>query len=167
MIGAVRAGGPSIRRLGLVMAEDPYQPPAASLTASALPARRPIIIWTAIILIGASFALGLTVIFLEDGFPNSIGSVIGMLAFVIFTMPLALGLLVRRNWIRWLVIGILVLGYVLPPWPNVVPRNDLDSAIYILQIVFQALAVVLLVLPASDRWYRPSKSFNPNPRGSA
>lgn len=70
----------------------------------------------------------------------------------------------RRNWIRWLVIGILILGYVLPPWPNIEPPNDLYGAVYMLQIVFQAVAVVLLLLPASDRWYRPNNSFKPSAR---
>jgi hypothetical protein len=144
------------------MTENPYQSPRASLDTDAVAPRRPGVIYAAMWLMAVSFAFGLVSILLEDGLPDSLGSVVGLLFFVALTTPLVLLLLLRRNWVRWLTIAIIALGFLFTPWSRLVLSTDFDSVIYILQASLQGLAVILLLLPSSGRWYRPNNSFKPN-----
>lgn len=97
------------------------------------------------------------------GCPIHPDSVVGLLFFLVLTTPLVLMLLIRRNWIRWLIVTIIVLGLFFTPWSGVVLSNDFDSLIYIFQDFLQGLVVVLLLLPSSGRWCRPNNSFKPDP----
>ena len=148
---------------------NPYQSPDANLTATESRERtRPLSVKVAVWLTALSFIVGLVYIFIEDGMPHSLSSAFWLLAFIAFTSSTVLGLFLRRNWVRWVYVALVSAGLLLLPWQVARRTHDIEFLVYLVQSAMQGVAVVLLVLPTSGRWYRPNNSFKPNPlRGSA
>jgi uncharacterized membrane protein YedE/YeeE len=73
-----------------------------------------------------------------------------------------------RRWAWWLTLSFGLYGVASLPWVLQHPPKYTSTALYLSQTVACVSVTVLLLLPRSRAWFRPNKSFKPNPlRGSA
>jgi hypothetical protein len=73
-----------------------------------------------------------------------------------------------RNWVRWLSVAFTVAGILYLPSTLHAETAFWAKGIYVVQALLTGTATILVLLPASGRWYRPNNSSKPNPlRGSA
>jgi multisubunit Na+/H+ antiporter MnhB subunit len=124
----------------------------------------PVSVVSAVALIALSFALGPLTVLASS--PKFFTTAIGLLV-ALFSLVLSIAILralyVGRNWVRWICVFLVATTVVYLPWSF----HD-SSALDLSQTALQAIATILLLLPASNGWYGPNKSFKPKPlRGSA
>jgi len=148
------------------MSHNPYSPSTAPLPVpphSTRPAPVVIAAW----LYGISYAIGLIIAITKVGIPRTPLIIIGLILGLLVSAGMLLAICSRRNWGRWLVV-ILMTVNVLLLHGSVSRTADALKVLYAAQGLLQLAAVVLLLMPASNRWYRPNNSFKPKPlRGSA
>jgi hypothetical protein len=142
---------------------NPYTAPiaAAPLTSAPAPPRS---VKASVAIHAASFTLGFGHTFATKGLPDSAGRVFAWIL-VLSVIYFYLRAIYRgRNWVRWLSICLTALGLITLPWS--LPATG--KWIYITQEIMLLVSSILILLPASSRWYRPNNSFKPKPlRGSA
>jgi hypothetical protein len=118
-------------------------------------------------LFGVSYAIGLTIAITNVGIPRTPPIIMGLLLGLFVSAGMLLAICSRRNWARWLVVILIALNILV--LPDLISRGaDAIKILYAAQGVLQLASAILVFMPASNRWYRPNKSFKPNPlRGSA
>jgi hypothetical protein len=119
---------------------------------------------SAIVLVATSFALGPISVLATA--PQTFTTAIGLLV-ALFSLALAFAILralyVGRNWVRWICLVLVAATVAYLPW-SLANASSLDLS----QTALQAVAAILLLLPASNRWYGPNNSSKPTPlRGAA
>lgn len=149
------------------MTDNPYSPPTASTPAPAQTGR-PISVVVSVWLLGGSYVGGVLNALIKVGLPHSALSYVGMLIIVILFASLLLAVYRRKNWARW--ITVIWMAFVIILLPDSISRiaEPFDRVFYSAQGVLMLTAVILLLLPATGRWYRPNNPSKPKPlRGSA
>jgi hypothetical protein len=148
------------------MSHNPHSPPTSPLPIqphSTRPATVAIAGW----LFGVSYAIGLSIAITKVGIPRTPPIMMGLLFGLFVSAGMLLGICSRRNWGRWLVVILIALNVLV--LPDLISRNaDAIKLLYAAQGALQLATAVLILMPASNRWYRPNNSFKPKPlRGSA
>jgi hypothetical protein len=148
------------------MSHNPQIPPTPPLPIqphSTRPATVAIAGW----LFGASYAIGLSIAISKVGIPKTPLIIMGLLLGLFVSAGMLLAIRSRRNWGRWLVVILIALNVLV--LPDLISRNaDAIKILYAAQGVLQLASAILILMPASNRWYRPNNSFKPKPlRGSA
>jgi hypothetical protein len=127
----------------------------------------PIFVAVAVWLLVASFLLGYLQVVLNKDWHFKSNPLISITLITLFVFLIARGLYRGRNWLRWLSVALISIGIVTAPWA-LEQRDYWGQITYITQCVMQGLAVFLLLLPPSGKWFRSNNSFKPKPlRGSA
>ena len=148
------------------MSHNPYSPSTAPLPI--LPhSTRPATVAIAAWLFGISYAVGLIIAITKVGIPRTSPIIMGLLLGLFVSAGMLLAICSRRNWGRWLVVILIALNVLV--LPDLISRNaDAQKVLYAAQGVLQLASAILLLMPASNRWYRPNNSSKPKPlRGSA
>lgn len=149
------------------MTDNPYSPPTASTPAPMQPGR-PISVVIAVWLLGSTYVCGVLNALIKVGLPQSALSYVGLLIVFPLVGGLLLAVYFRRNWARWITVIWMAVVIILLPGNISRMADAFDRVFYSAQGVLQVAAVILLLLPAAGRWYRPNNSFKRKPlRGSA
>ena len=144
------------------MTDNPYSPPTASTPAPARPGR-PLSVVVVVWLLGGSYAGGVLNALLKVGLPHFALSYVGMLIVFLLVGGLLSAVYFRKNWARWITVVLMALAIILLPGNISRMAEASDRVVYSVQGVLQLVAVLLLLLPAAGRWYRPDNSFKPSP----
>jgi hypothetical protein len=136
---------------------------------SAIPkSNPPSAVQVAVALVLLSWLLGCARVLVKNGWPVTIPQGIFSLVFFAIAYLICRSLHRGTNWVRWLTIVFTAIGMFALPWTLQTIPVQWERGIYVAQGVLQSVSIVLLLLPASNRWYRPNNSFKPKPlRGSA
>jgi hypothetical protein len=145
------------------MHENPYSSPRTSGNERRDTPRRPPSVKLAAACIVCTVLTGQAKFFFIDM------PITGVLAGLAFTVVLGVAVLViaavlsRMNWARWVVAALLTANLSL--FPGAIGHVSLPAlgVILVVQASFQLVALVLMFLPASTRWYRPNHSSRPPP----
>ncbi len=94
-------------------------------------------------------------------FRNSGGTVISNLTTIAFLVLCATKIKAGRNWARWLMLAVFLLGSLMLPLALVFSLAALSLPGFLVvvgmfQFVIQLSALVLVIIPASGVWFRPS-----------
>jgi hypothetical protein len=75
-------------------------------------------------------------------------TIAGLLLFLLFR-----ALLRGANWVRWLLLAVVVIGVL--AWPSRASQfhEPWQRVVYMVQVIVQAGATALLFFPASNRWF--------------
>jgi len=89
--------------------------------------------------------------------PSLLGRVLAWVLTAMLLYFLFRALLRGVNWVRWLLLVLIVLGMLALPSRLSQPQELWQKALYIVQAIVQAGATALLFLPASRRWFSQGK----------
>jgi len=128
---------------------------------------RPTTVAIAAWLFGVSYVVGLTIALTNVGIPRTPPIILGLLLGLFVSAGILLSICSRRNWARWLAVILIALNVLVIP--DLISRSaDAIKILYAAQGLLQLASAILILVPASNRWYRPNNSFKPNPlRGAA
>ena len=113
----------------------------------------------AVWLLVLSYILGYTRFLITKGWFTSVVSVLATLLFFALVYVITRALYKGRNWVRWLFVAFITAGILYLPWSLAGIAVPWERGVYLAQGVMQFIAAILLVLPGSNRWYRPNPSF--------
>jgi hypothetical protein len=114
--------------------------------------QRPLIVTIATICLAVQYAGGLVTWIFTAHWSNPLIPVV--YAFVCLLVFFVLhSIYIGRNWVRWLVIIFGVIGLLSLPsyWAHF--TLTIERVRFIIQTVLQVVAIVLLLLPSSARWF--------------
>ena len=107
----------------------------------------------ALFLIGVDFLLSIALIFglgVDVPFTTQLVTATLLAAFFLLWMY---GLYRRLNWLRWLTVGLAILGVLCLPWAWRILQSRGDFPLGLLKYVLFDSAGILLGLPQANRWY--------------
>src|SRR5688572_14285414 len=121
---------------------------------------RPATVVIAAWLFGVSYAFGLANVMTSVGIPRTLPTLVGPLVGLVVSAGMLLAICSRRNWARWIVLCLIALNVLV--LPELISRSsDAIRLLYAAQGAFQLASAILILVPASSRWYRPNNSFKP------
>jgi hypothetical protein len=107
-------------------------------------------------------------IWLRTGPPDSYIAAILWVAVVAYFLFLARSIYKGRRWARWWILAVAALALLSVAFVDLKVPSGAELAVFVCQCALGLAVPILLLLPASGRWFRPNSSFKPNPlRGSA
>lgn len=137
-------------------AQPPPTPPPPVQSHATRPAAVAIAAW----LFGVSYAFGLAIAITNIGIPRTPTILMGLLFGLLVSGGMLIAICSRRNWARWIVVILIALNVVVIP--DLISRSsDTVKVLYAVQGILQLASAILILMPASSRWYRPSNSFKP------
>lgn len=128
-----------------------YSAPNAALTP---PLERPLSVVLAIWLFAGSCAVGVLDAYIFRALPPKLPAAIAIGIIFLLVTGVALFLYARNNWARWIIIILLAANVVMFPIATEHMTDPSSRIAYPTQVFIQLIVVVLLLLPASSRWYR-------------
>jgi hypothetical protein len=132
--------GPSIHRMPTMLKPDLASLPRAIQACCAC-----------LLLVGV---LGISRSAGAGGWESPATKIFWLAAIATLVLLLAYALATRKNWMRWLLIVWLGTGLLLLPWAERTPLNTVLGAVEAGQYMLHLVIVVLLLLPATARWFR-------------
>lgn len=104
-----------------------------------------------------SIFIGFLLYALLQPMPSLLGRVLAWILTAMLLYFLFRALLRGINWVRWLLLVLIILGILALPDRLSQPQEVWQKVVYIVQAIVQAGATALLFLPASHRWFSQSK----------
>jgi hypothetical protein len=114
---------------------------------------RPKTVSVAVWLYLAAALLGLVRILVTKGGPESVGAGVAWLVVAAYFVVVGRSLYKGRNWAKWWVVAITVLGACYLPWAVPAFQNGWEQAAYFVQFLMGISVATLLVVPASRPWF--------------
>lgn len=124
-------------------------------------AKPPVTVFLAVCLHTASYTLGFVRMFVATGFRHPAITYVTWLLVVAIVFVYLKALYKGRNWVRWLSVVLATIGVLymsrafellVTPWARYT---------YFVQAILVSAAAILVLLPASNKWYRPNHSPKP------
>jgi hypothetical protein len=137
------------------MSHNPYSPPNPPPLPIQPHSTRPATVAIAGWIFGVSYAIGLSIAITKVGIPRTPPIIMGLLLGLFVSAGMLLAICSRRNWGRWLVVILITLNLLV--LPDLISRNsDAIKVLYAAQGFLQLASGILILMPASNRWYRPN-----------
>lgn len=95
--------------------------------------------------------------------PHSVGAALAWLVGICALTFYLRAIYVGQNWARWLSVALAVLFVAGLPWVLPVLGSHTSKLVYLVQQAVDSTAAVLLLVPASSRWYRSNYSSKRTP----
>ena len=104
-----------------------------------------------------SICVGFLLYALLQPMPSMLGRVLAWVLTATLLYFLFRALLRGVNWVRWLLLVLIVLGILALPSRLSQPQELWQKVVYIVQTIVQAGSTALLFLPVSHRWFSQGK----------
>jgi uncharacterized membrane protein (DUF2068 family) len=105
-------------------------------------------------LMAAEFAIAIVRSALMKDWTRPAASAVAVAVLALICILWLYGLWRRKVWLWWVTVIGGVGGCILTPWSVGMIHDSAQLRLYLLQVVVVAPAMLLLLLPASRRWYR-------------
>jgi hypothetical protein len=125
-----------------------------TFTSSETSPRPPPVAAVALLLLGAEFVIAVGRSVLMRDWSRPVPSVVSVVVLFAVCGLWLHGLWRRKTWLWWVTVILAGTGCVMSPWANPSRMGSTQATLYWCQVVLAAPATLLLLMPASQKWYR-------------